>query len=283
MNKDGEFMSLTLSTFKLFLTLAKTDSDVNRIKVTQNGSDIEILTLYGNIMLTMLSWKYHSTICISKQIMDILIQNSDSIELRINEEKKKIIQESNPKNRIIVDGEKSINSKTDSVSNYRQSIENVVKSASDSLVKQKDNTECIGWCTYGEPEKTCRGETCSSRNVVESIENVVKSASDTMVKQTNNDNNKSIVDFIDHFMCNETGNSCGGGNCTTRNVVETVSGDIYLTPPLMKPSNLMEINVKHGNDKLVKQNKKRKRKIISETDDKHPVPPLKKSSNLKKK
>ena len=53
MNKDGEFMSLTLSTFKLFLTLAKTDSDVNRIKVTQNGSDIEILTLYGNIMLTM--------------------------------------------------------------------------------------------------------------------------------------------------------------------------------------------------------------------------------------
>ena len=281
MNKDGEFMSLTLSTFKLFLTLAKTDSDVNRIKVTQNGSDIEILTLYGNIMLTMVSCKYHSTICISKQIMDILIQNNDSIELRINEEKKKFIHEPSAKNRIIVNGEESLNSKAKTFAKYSQSIDNVVKSASDSLVKQKDNTECIGWCTYGEPEKTCRGETCSSRNVVESNENVVKSASDTMVKQTNNDNNKSIVDFIDHFMCNETGNSCGGGNCTTRNVVETVSGDIYLTPPLMKPSNLMEINVKHGNDKLVKQNKKRKRKIISETDDKHPVPPLKKSSNLK--
>ena len=90
MNKDNEFMSLTLSTFKLFLTLAKTDSDVNRIKVTQNGSDIEILTLYGNFMLTMLSWKYHSTICISKQIMDIRIRNNDSIELRINETKKNV-------------------------------------------------------------------------------------------------------------------------------------------------------------------------------------------------
>ena len=196
--------------------------------------------------------------------------------------KKKIIQESNPKNRIIVDGEKSINSKTDSVSNYRQSIENVVKSASDSLVKQKDNTECIGWCTYGDAEKSCGGESCSTRNVVESIENVVKSASDTSDKQTNN-KNKSIVDFIDHFLCDETGNSCGGGNCTTRNVVETVSGDIHLTSPLMKPSNLLKINVKHGNNTLSKQNKKRKRKIISETDDKHPVPPLKKSSNLKEK
>ena len=82
-------------------------------------------------------------------------------------------------------------------------------------------------------------------------------------------------------MCDETGNSCGGGNCTTRNVVETVSGDIHLTSPLMKPSNLLKINVKHGNNTLSKQNKKRKRKIISETDDKHPVPPLKKSSNLK--
>ena len=214
MNKDCEFMSLTLSTFKLFLTLAKTDSDVNRIKVTQNGSDIEILTLYGNFMLTMLSWKYHSTICISKQIMVILIQNNDSIELRINEEKKKFIQQSNPKNRIIAGGEKSLNSKTDSVTKYRQSIENVVKSATDSLVKQKDNTECIGWCTYGDAEKSCGGESCSTRNVVESIENVVKSASDTSDKQTNN-KNKSIVDFIDHFMCDGTENSCGGWNCPT--------------------------------------------------------------------
>ena len=90
MNKDNEFMSLTLSTFKLFLTLAKTDVDVNRIKVTQNGSDIEILSLYGNFMLTMVLWKNRSTICISKQIMDILIRNKDSIELRINEEKKNV-------------------------------------------------------------------------------------------------------------------------------------------------------------------------------------------------
>ena len=182
MNKDNEFMSLTLSTFKLFLTLTKTDSDVNRIKATQNGSDIEILTLYGNFMLTMLSLKHHSTICIPKQIMDVLIRNNDSIELRINEAKKMFIQVPSPKNRIIAGGEKSLNSKTDSVTKYRQSIENVVKSATDSLVKQKDNTECIGWCTYGEPEKTCRGETCSSRNVVESIENVVKSTGDTSDK-----------------------------------------------------------------------------------------------------
>ena len=104
-NKDGEFMSLTLSTFKLFLTLAQTHSDVNRIKATQNGSDIEILTLYGNFMLTMLSLKQHSTICIPKQIMDVLIRNNDSIELRINEAKKMFIQEASPKNRIIVGGD----------------------------------------------------------------------------------------------------------------------------------------------------------------------------------
>merc|ERR1711888_235926 len=89
-HKDGEFMSLTL---------CKTDSDVNRIKATQNGSDIEILTLYGNFMLTMLSLKHHSTIYIPKQIMDVLIRNNDSIELRINEAKKMFIQESSPKNR----------------------------------------------------------------------------------------------------------------------------------------------------------------------------------------
>ena len=43
-NKDDEFMSLTLSTFKLFLTLTRTDSDVNRIKATQNGVTILIKT-----------------------------------------------------------------------------------------------------------------------------------------------------------------------------------------------------------------------------------------------
>ena len=182
-NKDGEFMSLTLSIFKLFLTLAKTDSDVNRIKATQNGSDIEILTLYGNFMLTMLSFKQHSSIFIPIHILDVLIRNNDSIELRINEAKKMFIQEPSPKNRIIADGEESLKSKAESVVKYRQSIENVVKSASD-----------------------------------------------TMVKQTNNDNNKSIVDFIDHFMCDEIENSCGGGNCTTRNLVETVSGDVHCTP-----------------------------------------------------
>ena len=232
-NKDGEFMSLTLSTFKLFLTLTKTDSDVNRIKATQNGSDIEILTLYGNFMLTMLSLKHHSTICIPKQIMDVLIRNNDSIELRINEAKKMFIQEPSPKNRIIADGEEALKSKAETVVKYRQSIENVVKSASDTLVKQKDN------------------------------------------------NNKSIVDFIDHFMCDEIENSCGGGNCTTRNVVETVSGDVHLTPPLMKPTNLLEINVKQASDTLVKQNKKRKRNVITEADGKHAILPLKKSSNLK--
>ena len=161
-------------------------------------------------MLTMLSLKHHSTICIPKQIMDVLIRNNDSIELRINEAKKMFIQEPSPKNRIIADGEESLKSKAESVVKYRQSIENVVKSTSDTLVKQKDN------------------------------------------------NNKSIVDFIDHFMCDEIENSCGGGNCATRNVVETVSGDVY-----------------------IQQNKKRKHNVITEADGKHAILPLKKSSNLK--
>ena len=46
-------MSLTLSTFFLSLTLAKVDSDVNRIQVSRKGSDIEILKLYGSFLLSM--------------------------------------------------------------------------------------------------------------------------------------------------------------------------------------------------------------------------------------
>ena len=103
----------------------------------------------------------------------ILIRNNDSIELRINVAKKMFNQESSLKNRIIMDGQEPLKSEAETISNYRQSIENVVKSATDTMVKQKDN-------------------------------------------------NKSIVDIIDHFMCDEIENSCGSGNCTTRNVVETV-------------------------------------------------------------
>ena len=225
MNKDGEFMSLTLSTFKLFLTLAKTDSNVNRIKVTQKGSDIEILTLYGNFMLTLLSWKYHSTISISKQIMNRLIQNEDSIELRINEEKKMFIQESNPENRIIKDDAEPNNSNVKTIANCRESIESVVKSINNDSHERND-TECIGWCTYGEPEK-----------------------------------------------------SCGGGNCTTRIIMEKVSGDKHVTPTLLKSSNSLENDVKQGSITQMKRNKKCKRKDNSKSDDKHIAPSLKKSSN----
>ena len=42
------------------------------------------------------------------------------------------------------------------------------------------------------------------------------------------------------------GKSCGGGISITRNVLETVSGDKHTTPTLMKPSNLLKINVKQG-------------------------------------
>ena len=222
-NKDDEFMSLTLSTFKLFLTLAKDDSDVNRIQVTQNGSDIEILKLYGNFMLTMQSWKYHSTITISKPIIDKLIENEDSIELRINEEKKKFIVETTPNISSNLAGEELNNSKAETVASYRQSIENVVRSANNSsseriiikssselnenlnLVKNNNNKgKCIGWCAYGEPGYVCTGDNCtiqsvmeevsgntppthqlniSSANYKQSTENAVKSTSNNLGKQ----------------------------------------------------------------------------------------------------
>ena len=157
--KDEEYLSLTLAKFKLFLTLAKIDSDVNRIRVTQEGSEIDILNLYGNFMLTAHSWNYNSTITISKKIIDRLIINEDLIELQINDQKKLFIgKKSSDKNSSVVT-EEPINSKT--VSNYRKSIENVVKSANSDLFKQKLNLnqpkddakgDCIAQCTYSEPE-----------------------------------------------------------------------------------------------------------------------------------
>ena len=124
-NKDGEFMSLTLSTFKLFLTLAKIDSDVDRIRVTQEGSEIDILKLYGNFMLTAHSRNYNSTITISKKIIDRLIINEDLIELQINDQKKLFIGKKPSDKKLSLVTEEPLNSKT--VSKYRKSIENVVK------------------------------------------------------------------------------------------------------------------------------------------------------------
>ena len=61
--------------------------------------------------------------------------------------------------------------------------------------------------------------------------------------------------------------------------MEKVSGDIHLTPQIMKPSNSPENDVKQGNDSQLKQDNKRKRKEISKTSDMYLTHSLKKTSN----
>ena len=166
-NKDDEFISFTISTLKIFFILAKNNSDINSIQVNQNASDIKILKLYGNFMLTMTSCKYHSTIGISKIIIDKLVENEQSIDTRISE----IMFGTSSNSRDKHDN----NSNTDKIDRYRQSIENVVKGVSNSSINHHDN---------------------------------------------NINKNKSLVDFIDHFMCRETGNSCGM-RCPIQNIIES--------------------------------------------------------------
>lgn len=82
LTKGKEWISLSLTSFEIFLNIIKNSSDYEKIGIRQNGGDIELLCLMKNYIVTF-TCKSFST--------DIIFSETDGNEIRENIE---IIKES---------------------------------------------------------------------------------------------------------------------------------------------------------------------------------------------
>ena len=76
-SQNTEWISLSPTTFHLLLCLLQTDSNYERVKTLQKGSEVEILKLYENYLVTFTSRTINSSITLKKNILESISTNYD--------------------------------------------------------------------------------------------------------------------------------------------------------------------------------------------------------------
>ena len=76
-SQNTEWISLSPTTFHLLLCLLQTDSNYERVRIQQNGSEVEILKLNENYLLTFSSRSINSSISLKKSILESISTNYD--------------------------------------------------------------------------------------------------------------------------------------------------------------------------------------------------------------
>ena len=76
-SQNTEWISLSPTTFHLLLCLLQTDSNYERVKTLQKGSEVEILKLYENYLVTFTSRTISSSITLKKNILESISTNYD--------------------------------------------------------------------------------------------------------------------------------------------------------------------------------------------------------------
>ena len=76
-SQNTEWISLSPTTFHLLLCLLQSDSNYEKVRVQQNGSEVEILKLNENYLLTFTSRSINSSINLKKSILESISTNYD--------------------------------------------------------------------------------------------------------------------------------------------------------------------------------------------------------------
>ena len=83
-SQNTEWISLSPTTFHLLLCLLQTDSNYERVRIQQNGSEVEILKLNENYLLTFSSRSINSSINLKKSILESISTNYDRNTIKKN-------------------------------------------------------------------------------------------------------------------------------------------------------------------------------------------------------
>ena len=78
-SKKDEWISISPCAFKMMVALTDVGSDYERINVHQNGSEVEILKLYSNYVLTFNCKSIRSSIVLPSTIIQSISQNYKNI------------------------------------------------------------------------------------------------------------------------------------------------------------------------------------------------------------
>ena len=82
-SKKDEWISISPCTFKMLVSLIDVDSDYERIKIFQNGSEVEIVKLYCNYVLSFNCKSIRTSIVLPSMIMEYISQNFKSINEKV--------------------------------------------------------------------------------------------------------------------------------------------------------------------------------------------------------
>lgn len=85
--RNNEWLSIGISAFEVLNTLAFSTNDFERIVVQQSGSEIEIIKLLGNFLLTFRSRTLTSNVVLSSSVMKTLSDNHTRIMNMVRVEK----------------------------------------------------------------------------------------------------------------------------------------------------------------------------------------------------
>ena len=85
--RDNEWLSVGTTAFQLLNTLATSNHEFERVVVQQSGSEIEIIKLLGNYLLTFRSKTLTSSVVLTSNVMKTLCENHTRIMTMVRVER----------------------------------------------------------------------------------------------------------------------------------------------------------------------------------------------------